>query len=188
MKMNKIIIASFIILMGIQWVVPASMIWKNDNRIKTGTELKLKIKPIDPHDPFRGKYISLYFEEDKYDIVNVADWKEGQTIYVIFQKDSLGFAQIVHVEKNKPSETNLFVKAKLSYIDSYSEPKKMNIIYPFNRFYMEESLDWEAEQLALRFSDDKIDFYAQVFVKDGQAVISDVFVNHIPINEYLKTQ
>ncbi len=187
MSRNKIILISFVVLVAVQWLVPASMIMINDYILKSGIELRLKIRPIDPHDPFRGKYISLYFEEDKYEIKDLEDWEEGQNIYVVFQEDSLGFGQIAYVEKSKPLETNFFVKAKISYIDNYSDTPRINIIYPFNRFYMEENRALEAEKLVQGFSDVDI-MYAQIYVDNGLAVISDIFINKTPINEYMKTQ
>ncbi|MFE3848617.1 GDYXXLXY domain-containing protein [Flavobacterium sp. LB3P45] len=45
--------------------VPLQMIFNQENIINTGTKFKFQTVPLDPHDAFRGKYITLFVKEEK---------------------------------------------------------------------------------------------------------------------------
>ena len=52
----------FLAVVLVQLVVPAKMIFDKEVILKTGTIYKFKTQPIDPSDPFRGKYVTLNYE------------------------------------------------------------------------------------------------------------------------------
>ena len=60
---QKITIPAFILMVLAQLYVPASMIFQKERVITQGTAYKFRTAPIDPNDPFRGKYITLSFNE-----------------------------------------------------------------------------------------------------------------------------
>ena len=47
----------FIIVVCAQLFVPSQMIFQQEDVLKTGTAFKFKTQPVDPSDPFKGKYI-----------------------------------------------------------------------------------------------------------------------------------
>ena len=59
MDTKKIIFPAFILLVLVQLFVPANMILEQEDILKNGTPYKFKTAPIDPYDPFRGKYVWL---------------------------------------------------------------------------------------------------------------------------------
>ena len=61
---KRYLFAGFILVALLQLFVPANMIWQEEGTIQEGTEFHFKVAPVDPNDPFRGKYISLAFEAD----------------------------------------------------------------------------------------------------------------------------
>ena len=65
--MNKQLYISFLSLLFVaQIVVPAHMIYQQEDAIDTGVAYKFKTEPFDPSDPFRGKYITLNYEIDSF--------------------------------------------------------------------------------------------------------------------------
>lgn len=186
MDNKKFLFIAFILVAIIQLAVPAKMIWDKENVLKSGKEFKFETAPVDPTDPFRGKYIALNYKENTYSSDDSSTWKEGEEIYVILQTNTEGFAVIDHVSKDKPAGDSDFVKAKIQSISGLRS-NKITLAYPFDRFYMEESKAYEAEQVynnTQRSSEEPT--YALVHIKNGQAVLKDVVIGGVSIVEKVK--
>lgn len=186
--MNKktLLIAVFILVALAQLLVPVKMILDREEVLNSGKEFKFKTSPIDPSDPFRGKYIVLNFDEDQYEEKQARIWNRGETIYVLFTTDHTGFAKIESVSKKAPSLNEDFLKTQVSYIH-YSDSTKITINFPFNRFYMEESKAYEAEKIHITSSrDTSHETYASVYIKNGDAVLKDVLIDEVSIVEIVR--
>lgn len=186
--MNKktLLIAVFILVAFAQLFVPAKMILDREEVLNSGKEYKFKTSPIDPTDPFRGKYIILNFDEDNYEEKQSRIWNRGETIYVLFRSDQAGFAKIESVSKKAPSLNEDFLKTKVSHI-SYTDSTKITINFPFNRFYMEESKAYEAEKIHITSGrDTSHKTYASVYIKNGDAVLKDVLIDDVSIVEIVR--
>ncbi len=183
----KILLPVFVLVAIVQLYVPAKMIFDKEDVIHTGTEYKFKTEPIDPNDPFRGKYITLRYEEDMVEVENESDWRWGEMVYVLLTSDSNGFAKILSVSKETPTGTPDFLIAKVSYVPDDGS-NKLTIEYPFDRYYMEESKAYDAE---LAYRESQIDTnqiaYALVSIKEGDAVLKDVLINGVSIREIVKS-
>lgn len=187
MKSKTLIFSLFILVILTQLYVPLKMILDEENVLKTGKEFKFETAPVDPEDPFRGKYISLRFKNNSFPIENKKKWTRHEEVFVIIKNNSKGFAEIENVTTEKPVNTSNFVTAKIEHIISTNKSKKITIKYPFERFYMEEFKAKEAELLAAdTFKDNTKTVYAYVFIKNGKAVLSNVFINEIPIKDLVR--
>ena len=183
MNNKKILFTVFIVVAIVQLAVPAKMIWDQERVLELGKEFKFETAPVDPTDPFRGKYIVLQYKENRVAIDSETDWKEGERVYVHLIKDQNGFAKIEAVSKEKPTGTEDFVKAKVEFIDNIRFTT-MNIAYPFDRFYMEESKAYDAEQEYIKSQIDSTKItYALVNIRDGEAVLKDVLIDGVSIAE-----
>ena len=186
MNNRKFIFIAFIVVAIIQFAVPAKMIWDKENILKSGKEFKFKTAPVDPTDPFRGKYIALNYKENTYFSDTPSTWKEGDNIYVTLKTNAEEFAVIERVSKDKPADDSDFVKATVQSISGL-QSNKMTIAYPFNRFYMEESKAYEAEQVYRKSqSTRETSTYALVYIKNGHAVLKDVVIDGVSIVEKVK--
>lgn len=162
------------------------MIFDREDVLATGKEFKFRTQPIDPNDPFRGKFVSLQFSENSILIQNQIDWLNNETVFVLLTISNDGFAKIQSVSKIKPLETVDFVKAKVDYIQN-SDSTWLFIEYPFTRFYMEESKAPMAEIVYNEtVLDTNISTYGLVSIKDGEAVLKDVLINETSIQEIVK--
>lgn len=82
MNQNKWITLGFI-LVAVQLVVPASMIYNAEAIIAKGTEYKFITTPIDPTDPFRGKYITLSYRENRFQIINPKKYGQSMKLFLL---------------------------------------------------------------------------------------------------------
>ncbi|MCR9226696.1 MAG: GDYXXLXY domain-containing protein [Flavobacteriaceae bacterium] len=185
-KNRHILIFALVAL--IQLYVPAKMIWNQESILEGGKEYKFKTAPIDPNDPFRGKYITLTFEENTYKVTGGMEWARGDEVYVLLTTNASGFAEIDSVSKQIPNVQQDFIKAKVWFVSDNDE-NKLTIDYPFNRFYMEESKAYDAE---VTYRQSQVDTsktaYALVRIKNGDAVLKDVLIDGVPIREIVKKE
>lgn len=186
MQMNKIIISLFILVSLVQLYVPAKMIYDREVILRDGSEFKFKSAPIDPSDLFRGKYLTLQYDESLVEIETKNDWQRGEPVYVILSKDPEGFAKIQALSKIRPEHDREYLKTTVEYFYS-NDTGVVRIHYPFNRFYMEESKAYSAELL---YRDSQADenrtAYALVSIMDGEAVLKDVMINGVSLIELVK--
>ncbi len=186
MNNKKILLIIFVLVAAVQLYVPASIIMERENILAAGKEFKFKTAPVDPSDPFRGKYLTLSYAGNTVKVNNKEEWVYGETVFVQFSKDKDGFATIDAVTKNKPSGKVDFVKARANYV---SYDSTLSIDYPFDRYYMEESKAGEAEDVYRESSRDTTHFtYALVNIKNGEAVLKDVLIDNVSIKEIIKKQ
>lgn len=177
---------AFVLLVVLQLWVPASVIRHKENVLVKGTAHKFRTAPRDPNDYLRGKYVYLNFNENSFETTNAKTWSSGQQVYVSIGADSAGYAKIIGVTDNEKEATKDYIKTTVNYVD-YENKRKIYVDWPFNRFYMEESKAPLAEEAynTLRV-DSSIISYALVRVKNGDAVLQNVYVDNKPIDEYIK--
>lgn len=177
---NRLVIV-FAVVALIQLAVPIGMIIGRENILSTGTEYKFRIAPVDPYDPFRGKYITLSFDANNFEVENDDFWHMGENVYVALEKDSLGFAKIKDIAKQPPVESESdYVKAKIQY----AYENQVTIEYNFNRYFMEEHKAPDAEHVYREAARDTSQTaYALVSIKEGDAVLKDVVINGTSINK-----
>lgn len=101
MKNKKIAFLIFILIVVAQLYVPLQMIFHQENIVKTETEFKFQTIPIDPYDPFKEKYITLFFKEREIAVNNATKWRSGETIFASINSDKKGFAKISSISNQK---------------------------------------------------------------------------------------
>ncbi|MEP6737161.1 MAG: GDYXXLXY domain-containing protein, partial [Chryseolinea sp.] len=175
------------------------MIYQSEDVILSGTLYKFETEPVDPSDPFRGKYIVLNFKEDVVEdsIKSTgAEWSSGETAFVRFGIDSDGFAHAIKILKVAPSDGDylttkvLYSDSDLDHIDTVTAKINNSIVttvqkrarvhfsIPFNRLYLEESKAQPAEeQYRISQRDSTSTTYGLVRMGKGQAVLVDVMID-----------
>ena len=74
----------------------------------TGKSIILKTQPVDPFDMFRGQYLTINYEISR---VNLADAKEGDTIYVLLKEGEDKIWHAMNESLTKP-ESGTFIRGK----------------------------------------------------------------------------
>lgn len=178
----------FILIAVLQLFVPAKMIYDREDILKTGEFYKFKTQPIDPNDPFRGKYITLNYEVDSYK-TNDSTWQRGEEILAYLRKDKYGYAHLKAVSRTTLETDDDYVMAKVSWYNR--RDKIVNFDLDFDRYYMEEFKAKPAEDIYRQYNrkqDTTNQTYALVAVKDGKAVLKDVLINDRSIKDYIKKE
>ncbi len=177
-----LLILVFILVAMIQIYVPARMVYDSEVVLNEGSVYKFRTQPIDPTDPFRGKYITLRYDIDRFNIDTTEVWRQGADVFVLLTTDSLGFAAIKSISRSAPESAIDYVQAKVGY--TWKRQDYINIEYSFNRFYMEESKAYAAE-VAYRNAarDRKAEAYALVHIRNGDPIVKDVLIDGVSIRE-----
>lgn len=187
MKNKNILITLFLFVVIAQLFVPSQMIYNQEDILNTGKIVKFQCEPIDPNDPFRGKYITLRFKESGIKVSNSKGWNQNETVFAEIITSKEGFAKIKSLSKTEPKDNSIYLKLKISYITDYDNEKKIYLDLPFNRFYMNENKAKNAETVYAESTIDSTKIaYALVATKNGEAVIKDVLIDNISIKELAK--
>ena len=167
-----------------QFALPVHMIRDRETVLREGTRYRFKTQPIDPADPFQGRYVWLSIEQDyiacKESTANQIDYKTPG--YASIAIDNDGFAYFKDWHTTKPTTGDYLAtraqgKAHTWEIGAddrrHSTFKGMRIEIPFTRFYMDETKAPRAEILA-RDATRHGDCWVEVRILNGKAVIEDV--------------
>lgn len=163
------------------------MIFTSERVLVSGKAFRFKTVPYDPNDAFRGKYVALDFYAKNLDetVEYHGDFTSKKMVYALLIEDSSGFAKVVRIQEQRP-DFGYYVKVKLSYYYL----KVARIEFPFNKFFLPEDKAEEAEDFYFQqnFSERK-DSYAIVRIDlQGSAVIEDLVIGGVPIEESLRLE
>lgn len=187
---NRFILISFIVLAIIQISASASIIYKYEDTLRNGKAYKFKTAPVDPYDAFRGKYVLLGLETQTIKLPK--DYKEytGQKVFVTLKQDKNGFSSVDKLYPEKP-DTDDFITATIQYIRPVGDKNDMNadLYLPIDRYYMEEDIAPKAEEAYRRMNSrsntGSKNSYIKVRIKSGNPVIEELYLDNLPIREYI---
>lgn len=177
----------FAIMILAQLYLPAKMILDSESTIKNGMAYKFKTQPVDPYDPFRGKYIDLRYEVEmeKYDLDGLAN-EELQEVYKAYAEirtNSDGFAEISNLSTEKQNLSGDYIEVKIRS----RQKDKVTINLPYNRYYMEESIAKPSEDYVREIRrDSTVNVYGIINIKDGNGVLIEVMINGRPITDVVR--
>jgi len=183
MNVKYFLFGGFILMVLAQLYVPSKMILDKEKIFQEGTTFRFKTRPVDPNDPFRGKYVRLHFDRIQIPTSRSTHWNKEDKAYVTFATDSSGFAYAKHISNTPPTDSKDYMQISLrkKWIAGDSNPK---IILPFDRFYMTESKARPAELAYNEIGrDTSKQSYALVNIWNGDYVLWEVMVGGLPIKE-----
>jgi uncharacterized membrane-anchored protein len=171
----------FTIMVIAQIFASAQVVYKYETTIAAGNIYKFKTAPVDPNDPFRGKYITLNFQLTSFN-TNDDSWKLYDEGYLYISKDALGFAVIETLSKTKISN-HPFDYIKVEINGYYNGAVHYRL--PFERYYMEETKAYDAELLYRnnQQTETSQEIYAIIHIQNETPVLTDVVVNGISIKD-----
>lgn len=179
MVMNKRIIAFAIYAIGLIGF-PIWMIMQENSTFNEGHAYKFKCAPVDPNDPFRGKYIRLRFERIEIDRSSIEE--NEHPYYGKVETNEKGYAFISEVD-SKP-----YIDApSIALIEISSTNKVITFELPLDRLYMNENKAQTAEDLyrgALRDSTQNV--YAKVYINGDRFLLDNVYIDDIPLSETIE--
>jgi len=171
------------LLCVIQFAVPAYMIARREHVLTAGRAFKFKTAPVDPYDAYRGRYVALRFEAATVKGISLPPGVgQGARVYALLGEDEKGFARVTGMSRTKPSGVP-YIRAVMRYPGGDTTTLEL----PFERFYMEESKAWRAENAYREHSRrGAADAYALVRVLGSQAVIEELYIEGKPVAEFIR--
>ena len=183
MKNKRIIISVFVLLSVIQLIVPLRMILSSERVLDEGVRYRFRMVPIDPSDPFRGRYITLRYRDNSVKVSDGEQWKRGEEVFAVLSTHKDGYAIVKSISRIRPQDNEDYITAKIRYVKNRDEHSVV-LNFPFTRYYMEEFKAPKAEK-AYRKLVRNANTYALVSVQRGEAVIEDVLLDGVPIADKL---
>ena len=175
------------ILFGIavlaQWAAPLSQIWTHEQVLAKGTLIKLKCSAPDPYDPLRGRYLAVRPTQDEAPVPAGVKLTRGMQVYALFTTGADGFATISSLSLTPPA-SGAYLRLKSGYVYD----NKASIIWPFDRFYVNEKLAPEADKWFAENIRSAQGITAEVRVLNGRAVLEDLSLDGKPFREILKAR
>lgn len=181
MNRRQTLIAIFAAVAALQLAAPFSMISKRELTLREGTLFKFRTAPVDPYDAFRGRYVALQLEAAHCTATNAASFQNGQAVYALLENDADGFARVLQVVADHPAKGE-FIKTRVQYVNGST----LALQWPFDRFYLPEALAPEAEKAyRIHSSRGNRTAYVAVRVRSGFAAIENLYVDGLPILEFV---
>jgi uncharacterized membrane-anchored protein len=179
------ILIAFLAVAVLQLVVPAQMIFSKEKVLTTGRLYKFNTQPVDPNDPFRGKYITLRYRLNSAKTMDTT-WQRKEAVYIYLKEDSLGFAIADTVSKMPLNISQDYVVGTVNWYRKNQQNISFDL--PFDRFYMNEYKAKPAEDAYREAQRDSLpdNTYALVAIKEGKVVLKDVMINEVSIATYVK--
>lgn len=178
---NKILLPAFLLMVLAQLYVPVRLVMQSENILETGKAFKFRTGPVYPLYPVNGNMILLNYEGTTIPVENAKDWNQNEPVFVTLAIDSAGFAIIDQVSKTVPESNADYVKAYINYVIDDSTSSVV-IRYPFDRFYLEDKMD-NTTVPEPSYPDSTTVTYANVIIKQGEAIVEDVLVNEKSIKD-----
>jgi uncharacterized membrane-anchored protein len=147
-------------------VVLGSIAW-NEWELASGTQVRLRVQPVDPHDPFRGEYVDLSYPISNIRIVGPPGPKTGATVYVPLRRFNGVWTGGVGMT-NRPSNGETFIRGRVTSANMDSHSVK----YGIETFYVEEGQAQKYERAIVDGS-----LYADVVIDgSGEARLKDLVI------------
>ncbi len=178
--MNRLRIGIFALVALVQISVPAWMIWNRHHTLRDGRLWKFKAAPIDPNDPFRGRYVSLRFAAEEFPQSEKLALTVSKNVYVRLTSDADGFAQIESVSEQRLSGNDVVRADNASHYEG-----KQHVTLPFDQYLLDETVAPEADRAYAENSRRGVDnAYVTVRVLDGDAALEQLFIGGMPLRDY----
>lgn len=182
----------FLAVVLVQLAVPLSFILKHERTLAKGETLRFRTRPVDPVDPFQGRYVIINLadravtispEQERHAPIKRRSRQAG---YAQITVDADGWASFSDWTTTPPADgpylaTHLSKYGRI-FAEIDGEPDSYRIEIPFNRYYMPEHLAPRAERLVGR-GREEFDCWVEVNLHNGHAVITGLYLDDRPIEE-----
>ncbi len=181
---KRIGLIAIVVLFLLQLAITGNMVYHQQEIVDKGALYKFRTAPIDPNDPFRGKYVRLNFEVNHAVSLDTT-WLRNEEAYISLDEDENGFVAVKSISRQPPANESHYLMVKVNYV-----VKSTGLVYfnlPFDRFYMEESKAPKAEKIYAEVRRDTSQVaYAEVSIFDGEGVIQDVKIDGKSLQEIVE--
>jgi len=185
-KNNPVYIRIFkfiiIILLAGQAAFPLYTIIKSELALNSGAEYKFLVRPADPYDPFRGRYVTLRYENNMATATEVL--KKNELADGLLFVDKEGFAYVKELSKYKTAlYSNLVVTVRIT--GDISKIGNAHFEFLNNKLFMNEKIAPKVDRV-MRAYRGKI--YVKASVKNGDMILKGLYFDGVEASEYVKKE
>ncbi|MBI2591110.1 MAG: GDYXXLXY domain-containing protein [Candidatus Brennerbacteria bacterium] len=164
----------FIIVVGLQIFVLFAIIIYKTAILASGTDIVLKLQPVDPKDFLRGDYVSLRYDINNIDLNKISvegekSFKTGENIYVSLKKEQDYFSA-EKANHQKPM-SNYFIKGMVSR----GGDGAISVQYGIESYFMPEGNARDLEQLTFGRQNNTLLVGVKVD-RSGNALINKIII------------
>ena len=191
MNKKKVIFGVYLalLLVAIYYVISSAT-----QVLSEGELFRFKPRPIDPFDVFRGKYLTLSYDNGTIETEHTESFPDGQTVYIVVEKDEDGYAYFSKVLTEEPETPDYFKSEIGRDFRGLFRGQRQNFEIPFDRYYINEDFAKKAEDEYrakvgggfFRRRTDEGDVYVDVRIYHGKAIIEELYFDDEPIMKYLE--
>ena len=180
--------ALFGLVCAAQIAVPASMVVQHERTRSSGSLWRFQTAPVDPNDPFRGRYVRLNFAASRAQLPVTAGEGSypsyGERLYAELGRDDKGFAVLHRLHATRPTGIEyLDVFVADTDFDDKLKQVLVRVRLPFDRFYLQEAKASEVERTYAEVSRRAQDnTYAEVRVLGGHAALVSLVLDGQPVS------
>ncbi|MFV2072637.1 MAG: GDYXXLXY domain-containing protein, partial [Thermoanaerobaculales bacterium] len=156
---------------------------RSELALRYGEVVRFRVQPVDPVDAFRGRYVALRFGINRAVVPDgLVVPREGWVFVPLVENDE-GFAELGVVSLARPA-TGPYLRLRSGPEFTDDENRRVvSVTLPFGRLYMDEELAPETERAMWRRG--RREAFVTVFVRDGFGVMEELFVEDLPVREWL---
>ena len=181
---RRVALGLFLCLALAQLAVPASIIVRRELILHYGRQYRFLTAPVDPYDPFRGRYVALNLPANMAPTLPGIQLTSGQGVYALLTEDAAGFATIASLSLTPPGGDTYF-QTSVKYVSG----DRVHIAIPFDRYYTDEHLAPAAERAYQHYSRGQThEAYITVRVREGLAVLEELYIAGKPLREFLQQE
>lgn len=182
--MKKSLILFFVVIVLAQLAVPGWMIVRRELVLEQGVPYRFRAAPVDPYDPFRGKYVRLRLDAASAPITKGETYRSGEKVYALLENDAEGYVRVAGLSRDCP-EVGDYLKVRVGY----QQTDQVQLRLPFDRYYAEESVAPEIERAYGQHSRrEERDAFILVRVRKGFGVIEELYIEGVPVMDFLASE
>ena len=182
---RRLIIALFVVVAVVQLAVAGGAIIRSELALRYGESVRFRVQPVDPVDAFRGRYVAIRFAIDRLPVADDLDLRPGKRVFAPIEIDPDGFAILGRADVDPPA-SGPYLPLRAGGISSDEEGNRyVWVSMPFRRYYMDEDLAPEAERAVWGGPRGQREAFVSVRIRDGVGVIEELYVDGVPIHEWL---
>lgn len=175
----------FVALALAQIAVAGRAIFLSELTLRNGDVYRFRLAPVDPVDAFRGRYVALRFAEDRAPVADHTPDLAREKVYVPLVVNDEGFATFGAAILEAPEDgAYLRFQSGVEFLDDDGE-RRLSLALPFRRYYMTEKLAKEVDRSLWRRGIRPA--WVTVRVRAGLGVIEDLYVDGLPVREWLSS-
>jgi uncharacterized membrane-anchored protein len=184
--MKALVWSAFAAAVIAQWAVPLVGVMQHERTLNEGVPVRLRCAAPDPYDMLRGRFLAVNLPNTVPRPASLKDreFHAGQPIFLLLERDADGLHKVAGVTLERPAEEALYVKASVRW--HWRSSDEIGIVWPVDRYYLNEKLAPEADKWYAETVRDSDGVIAELRVLEGRLVIEDLTYKGTPFREILR--